>query len=471
MALSVQWQHKWQPLLAACLAVAGVVCIIALSSSLSQKDEALLQRTGTPYGYTYPQSGWTYGGKPIIPLSNSPYGSAYGQPATSQYGNAYGQYGNAYSQPEPAHRSGYVHPAGWADAVVDAHAEADKQRQDRFSIGGLTKRVMHPLESVGDEPHEDAELEQEPDHSEVERIWQGMEPLERAIEQMQKEITGQQSEITRLEGVIHDLKRDHPHAAAPPPPASGTGGEFSFSVPGTIEIGHLALPAGAYTIDLGNAAPAAAPAKEEEAASSSDDDEEDEEEEHAHAAHASTPSSTILDSRKEMSNGVDHAAVKQAAQNLQRKLVKELEEAKHAADARAGKEPKAEAKKRDDSVLDSAVDMHNGVNQAAVKRAADGFLEKMILGHETEEEREGEQKEAARAEQAEQADERVGEEGEARRMLQLDQHHLLAAQARLHALKRAHKEAQVGDAQGEAARDRRHVAEDKALLKELRARK
>eukprot|EP00961_Rhodomonas_salina_P074258 997726-Rhodomonas_salina.2 len=114
---------------------------------------------------------------------------------------------------------------------------------------------MHPLESVGDEPHEDAELEQEPDHSEVERIWQGMEPLEvrgcciiareegpdeaetsvssrltldvrvrvrlqRAIEQMQKEITGQQSEITRLEGVIHDLKRDHPHAAAPPPPGT-----------------------------------------------------------------------------------------------------------------------------------------------------------------------------------------------------------------------------------------------------------
>lgn len=44
--------------------------------------------------------------------------------------------------------------------------------------------------------------------------------LQRAIEQMQKEITGQQSEITRLEGVIHDLKRDHPHAAAPPPPGT-----------------------------------------------------------------------------------------------------------------------------------------------------------------------------------------------------------------------------------------------------------
>jgi len=80
---------------------------------------------------------------------------------------------------------------------------------------------------------------------------------------------------------------------------------------------------------------------------------------------ATAPADDVLDSATGMSKGTDHDAVRSAAVELQKKLVAELE---------------SQSKKREDGgeILHSATDMTTGVDSEAVKAAAVSLQEKLL---------------------------------------------------------------------------------------------
>jgi hypothetical protein len=148
---------------------------------------------------------------------------------------------------------------------------------------------------------------------------------------------------TRISEVEAKIASASATAALPPGSPAGASG-MSFSIPGPIKIDHLELPAGEYSFNMGagagkpsaaGPAPAAAPAPAPAVAVGEDE---------------GYPEG-VLDKRKDMHVDLDRAAVKQAAVDLQHKVVSEFEA--QGEDGAAEGDAEAAAAGEDD-VMDSA---------------------------------------------------------------------------------------------------------------------
>ena len=188
-----------------------------------------------------------------------------------------------------------------------------------------------------------------------------------------------QSRIASVEASIaassaSDTASALPSASPAAAGASPGGKGLSLSVPGPIKMDHLELPGGEYWLQLGadaasgplgtsasaprapsSAAPGLAPAVEGE---------------------AGYPEG-VLDKRKDLKVDLDHAAVKQAAMDLQKKVVDEFEKVGKHLSGGSGASGAVAAAEGDD-VWDSARDMKRGLDRHAMRAAASALQKKTV---------------------------------------------------------------------------------------------
>jgi len=160
---------------------------------------------------------------------------------------------------------------------------------------------------------------------------------------------------------------------------------LSLSVPGPITIDHLQLPGGEYSLQLGAdtaifppdatapsvspqaAAPVAAPTPPTVVPAAEDADEE------------GFPEG-VLDKKKDLHVKLDRAAVKQAAMDLQKKVIDEFEAAGGDVEGSSGGSggSASTAAATEDDVLDTAKATHRGLDRAAMRVAAVALQKKTL---------------------------------------------------------------------------------------------
>lgn len=243
-------------------------------------------------------------------------------------------------------------PAAGGASAASRQAAADDVREARI------RRAAQEAAAV-----EAEELE--------EQVKSAMTPLHSRIAAVEAQIAAASTSAAAL-----------PPAAPAPVAAAGVRG-LSFSVPGPIKIDHLELPGGEYSVQLGadtaifppgagNTAttantpsaspvvvPASVPAASDSAAAEVDEE--------------GFPEG-VLDKKKDLHVDLDRAAVKQAAMDLQKKVIDEFEAAGEDVEGASASTVGA----KEDDILDTAKATHRGLDRAAMRVAAVALQKKTL---------------------------------------------------------------------------------------------
>lgn len=290
-------------------------------------------------------------------------------------------------------------PSGGRDAVLDADANSelessisarvDRVRQEAdaiaFAVKEGVKEGVREVEKgmAGQEEKMGEGMRREVDQM----VTSAVEPWVKQADEERSVVVEQGKLIADMRGRIAKMEAHAPSAAGPAAapsadyvteavsaavkaavsaatatsasPSSAAPPAVSFSLPGQVS-----LPGGAYTFSLGSPG-AAAPSSfiqpvqyadtsppltaEPPVASASGDDDD------------------LLDTMRDLDNGVDAAKVKEAADQLMRRLV-----------AQGAPAPAGGAQEEDSGVLDTRTGTSSGVDMDAVRRAADELQRRLI---------------------------------------------------------------------------------------------